>query len=280
MAQIPGTLVNVETALAAESRSLDDVVRIKAFYSSDGSVDEWQVMAALAKVFTTRPLPAISLLPVTSQPFSGQSIQIQAIAQWGWRRFDDVRVVECAIPTQHKTLFTHETLTAGLRAGEFIAIANRTAVSLDERITGDGAAQSKAIMDSLSDTLSELGASFQDVVKKECYYFGTDRPQWAAMATVRASYFKEPGPVATTVPCQVLWPDEAVTKIELLAMRTSRDGFDKYIPREDSWPPRVWDWPIPLPYRQGSRLRDVIWLGGKYPHRRSLINPVEFIPLS
>jgi enamine deaminase RidA (YjgF/YER057c/UK114 family) len=48
-------------------------------------------------------------------------------------------------------------------------------------------------------------------------------------------------------------------------MRKSWNGFDKYIPRNDSWPKRVWDWPIPLPYRQGIKLRDTIWLGGQVP---------------
>ena len=82
------------------------------------------------------------------------------------------------------------------------------------------------------------------------------------MAEVRASYFREPAAVATVVPCQVLSPEGALTKVEVLAMRELW-GFDKYIPRDDSWPKSVWDWPIPVPYRQGSRLRDMIWTGGQ-----------------
>jgi enamine deaminase RidA (YjgF/YER057c/UK114 family) len=85
------------------------------------------------------------------------------------------------------------------------------------------------------------------------------------MAQMRASYFREPGPVATVVPWHVPWPRGTLTKIEVLALREERNGFDKYIPREDSWPKRVWDWPVPLPYRQGIRLRDTIWLGGQVP---------------
>src|SRR5262249_43207557 len=44
-----------------------------------------------------------------------------------------------------------------------------------------------------------------------------------------------------------------------------RNDFDKYVPRDDTWPRRVWDWPIPLPYRQGIRMRDMIWTGGQVP---------------
>jgi enamine deaminase RidA (YjgF/YER057c/UK114 family) len=114
--------------------------------------------------------------------------------------------------------------------------------------------------------LKSLGASFQDCVKMEGYYFGKTLSQWAEMAKMRASFFREPGPVATVVPAHVLFPEGAVTKIEVMAMRESWNGFDKYIRREDRWPRRVWDWPVPLPYRQAIRLRDAIWLGGQVPY--------------
>jgi enamine deaminase RidA (YjgF/YER057c/UK114 family) len=67
------------------------------------------------------------------------------------------------------------------------------------------------------------------------------------------------------VPCHRLNPKDALTKIEVMAMREEWNGFDKYIPRLDWWPKRVWDWQIPLPYRQAIALRDTIWLGGQVP---------------
>jgi len=72
------------------------------------------------------------------------------------------------------------------------------------------------------------------------------------------TYFREPAAVATVVPCHALWPEGALTKVEVLGMRAYRNGFDKYIPRDDRWPERVWDWPISVPYRQGVRLRNTI----------------------
>ena len=267
-AQLQGALKNLESALEIESCTLHDIVRIKVFYSSDGSVNEWDIKARIAAAFRTEPLPVISALPVPLQPFEGQLVQLQAIAQRGWRNGSDVRVSQSAIPASQRSQFHCKKLTDGLRAGEFIAVANRTAADEDDNIAapGDGPAQTHTIMQSIESTLAGLGASFQDAVKKEGYYFGTTRDQWASMAKVRASYFREPGPVATVVPAHVLYPNDAVTKIEVLAMRQTRGGFDKYIPREDWWPERVWDWPIPLPYRQSSRLRDVIWLGGQVPY--------------
>ena len=271
-AQIEGAVANLAAALDTESCTLDDVVRLKAFFTADAPVDDWQVIASLARLFKTDPLPAISTVPEPLQPFTGQTIQLQAIAQRGWRNSEDVRVATRPVPPAKQSLFGGRKLTGGLRAHEFIAVSNRTAEDANGTIAapGDGVAQSHAIMEAHAATLAELGASFQDSVKMEGYYFGTTRADWAPLAKARASHFREPGPPATVVPCQRLYPKDAVTKIEVLCMRERWNGFDKYIPREDHWPKRVWDWPIPLPYRQAIRLRDTIWLGGQVPSRPHL----------
>jgi enamine deaminase RidA (YjgF/YER057c/UK114 family) len=267
LAQLRGTIDNIEAALRVENCALADVVRLKAFYQSDGGVNEWEVIAALANAIALDPLPVISVLPVPQQAFQGQKVQVQAIAERGFRKLADIRVARRPIPARERSRFRSADLTAGLRAGELITTMLRTAADEEDAIAapGDAPAQTHAVMSSLRATLAELGASMQDAIKKEGYYFGTTREHWVPMARIRGSYFAEPGPVATMVPCHVLSPADAATKIELIAMRERRGGFDKYIPREDCWPARVWDWPIPLPYRQAIRLRDMVWLGGQVP---------------
>ena len=152
------------------------------------------------------------------------------------------------------------------RASIWQWIKNRATLSNGETMTAEGGVdQTHAVMTRLGEIQQELGASFQDAIKKEGYYFGTTMEEWAAMAALRATYFREPAAVATVVPCHALWPDGALTKVEVLGMRDHWNGFDKYIPREDRWPRRVWDWPIPVPYRQGIRLRNMIWTGGQVP---------------
>ncbi|MFB6421561.1 Rid family hydrolase [Bradyrhizobium tunisiense] len=263
--QIEGAMANVNEALATESCTLDDVVRLKAHYTADR--DDWEVIAALARLFKTDPMPAISTVPEPLQPFSGQTIQIQAIAQRGWRKLSDVRAAPRPVPLKKQALFGDRTVTAGLRAGEFIAVANRTAEDADGVVShpDDGIAQSHFIMERHAETLAALGASLQDSVKMEGYYFGRTREQWTPLSKARASHFREPAPVATVVPCHRLNPKEAVTKVEVMAMRELRNGYDKYIPREDRWPARVWDWTYSTPYRQAIRLRDTVWLGGQVP---------------
>jgi enamine deaminase RidA (YjgF/YER057c/UK114 family) len=138
-------------------------------------------------------------------------------------------------------------------------------------------------MERIGRILAELGAGFQDAIKMEGYYFGHTHDEWAPLAEARAGYFREPGPVATVVPCHELWPEGARTKVEVLGLRDHWNGFDKYIPREDRWPKAVWDWPIPLPYRQGIRLRDMIWTGGQVAYEPDsnsgrTICPGELLP--
>jgi enamine deaminase RidA (YjgF/YER057c/UK114 family) len=261
--QISGALANVETALVAEGCGLDDVMRVKACYSVDAGLDEWAVRRTIASHFTRDPGPCISLLPVPLQPFAGQRVQIQAIAQRGFRKSAVVRHAARAVPVAEREGFPGGVVTSALRGGEFIVTANRSV--LPEEVHLDAPQQSHVILQALEEDLAEVGASTQDSVKMEGYYFGTSRAEWAPLARARAVHFREPGPPATVVPCHALYPQGALTRIEVMAMRGHRGGFDKYIPREDCWPERVWDWPIELPYRQAIRLRGQIWLGGQVP---------------
>jgi enamine deaminase RidA (YjgF/YER057c/UK114 family) len=256
--QIEGAVENIAQALAAESCRLSDVVRLRVLYTSDD--DDWDIIAALARHFPVDPMPVICPIPEPLQPFDGQVVQIQAIAQRGWRDGTDVRVAELPVPDARRAAFGGRAVSAGLRAGEFIALASRTAPDPE-----DGVAQTHEIMEAHSKTLGELGAGMQDCIKMESTFFGTTRAEWAPLSAARASHFAEPGPPATVIPCQRLNPPGALTRIELMAMRQRRLTYDKYIPRDDSWPDRVWDWPINLPYRQAIRLRDMIWLGGQVP---------------
>ena len=265
-AQIAGALDNVSRALALEACTLNDIVRLKVFYQSAREEDRWVVLAQLSDAFVDHPAPVITANPVPLQPWEGQTVQLQAIASKNWRTLEDIRSVPAPVPASGAEGFKRPVLTQGLRAGELIAAGGQTAVDEDSNLsTDDGIEQTHRVMSRLESVLSELGASFQDSIKKEGYYFGTTMEQWAAMAAVRASYFREPGPVATVVPCHLLWPQGLLTQVEVLGMRSVWNGFDKYVPREDRWPDRVWDWPIPLPYRQGIRVRDTIWTGGQVP---------------
>jgi len=262
--QIVGAIGNLREALGEKGLDLGDVVRLKAFYTPAGKNGYWEVMARLRRAFDFDLAPAITANPVPMQPFAGQAIQLQAIARQGWRRQQPVIAVTRQLPKAVRDLFDRPILTQGLRAGEFFSVSGTTDVDAEDKVAapGDGMKQSHAMMAEMARTAAGLGVTLQDTVKAEGYYFGTTMEQWAAMAAIRATYFYDPGPVATVVPSQLLHPEGIVTKYELTGLRTAGN---KYIPRDDAWPETVWDWVIPVPYRQGLKLRDTIWTGGQVP---------------
>jgi enamine deaminase RidA (YjgF/YER057c/UK114 family) len=262
--QIVGAIGNLKAALGERGLGLADVLRLKAFHTGGGGTSEWEVLARLRRAFDFDLAPAITANPVPMQPFAGQAIQLQAMARKGWRSAQPLIAVTRQPPAAARDLFDRPILTQGLRAGEFFCIAGTSAADEEDRIAapGDGGAQSHAMMTRLAETAAALGASLQDAVKAEGYYFGTTMEHWAAMAAIRATYFHDPGPVATVVPCHLLPPAGAVTRYEISGLRTAEN---KYIPREDCWPDGNWDWTIPVPYRQGLRLRGAIWTGGQVP---------------
>ena len=264
-AQIAGAIANIAAALDSEGCTLADVVRLKAFYTGE-TADEWAVLAALANAVGGDPPPAITTNPVPLQPWPGQLVQVQAIASRGWRAHPRTRAVVEDVPAATRNRFDFPKVTAGLRAGELLAVPGRTAAAATDDVPADPVAQTDLIMGRMGRVLGELGASFQDAIKMEGYYFGSTFEEWAPLAQARARNFLEPGPVATVVPCHLLQPAGTRTKVEVLGLRDHWNGFDKYVPREDRWPRQVWDWAIPLPYRQGIRMRDMIWTGGQVPY--------------
>ena len=265
--QLEGTLANIKSALAKENCSMLDIVRLKIFYRPTKEVDDCELIQILLELLPKNPAPVISSLPAQLQPFPGQEVQIQVMAQRNWRSEQNYRFETKALNVPSSPSCKQITVTSALRTGEFIAVANRTAGLFDNNTSNeiDGVKETHLIMQSLDKSLSSVGASLQDSIKLESYYFGTSRKDWSPLAKARASYFKEPGPPATAIPYNEILPRGSQTKVGALAMRELRNTYDKYIPREDSWPPRVWDWQLNLPWRQAQKLRGMVWLGGQVP---------------
>ncbi|MCA1386363.1 MULTISPECIES: RidA family protein [unclassified Bradyrhizobium] len=262
--QIEGTMANLAEALASEACTFDDVVRLKAHYTAER--DDWEVIAALARFFKADPCQRSvrSRSPCSPSPAKLYKFKLLPSAAGG--RIPKSERSRAPYRLRGKRYSVSER-SLGACAGEFIAVANRAAEDVDGVVgqPDDGVAQSHFIIEKHAETLAALGASFQDCVKLEGYYFGNTREQWAPLSKARASHFREPGPAGTVVPCHRLNPKGALTKVEVLAMRELRNGCDKYIPREDHWPARVWDWTYPTPCRQAIRLRNTVWLGGQVP---------------
>ena len=109
--------------------------------------------------------------------------------------------------------------------------------------------------------LRQLGTDLQDTVKTNVWNVEPGKAEdWRAPALARAGYFREPGPTATGISLPTLWPEGAMLRNDVIAMRGL--GGER-MPRTHVWPTGHWDWPVHLPYRHGLRCGDMVFLGGQ-----------------
>lgn len=259
--QIPGVIENVRSTLRAQACALTDVVRLKVFFrpgQHEGT--GWDVLADIRGYFPETPAPVISMQPVVMMPWDGAELQVQAIAVKGWRSQEPIRFVTEQLRAPHQDAGD---VTLGLLGGGFFAVSD---------MPGHGGgqedhppAETDVVMNRLESILAGLDVSWNDAIKLEGYYFGTRIEDWEPLAKERARRFTAPGPGGTVVPWHVSWPGDVTTKVELLGYRSQLNGRSKPVARGDSWPDWVWDWPIPVPYRQGLSVNECIWLGGQIP---------------
>jgi enamine deaminase RidA (YjgF/YER057c/UK114 family) len=261
LGQVEGAIENTAATLQANGCDLGDVIRLKAFFRPGSAQDRgWALLRALRSHFPQAPAPVISMQPVVMTPWSGQELQLQAIAVRGWRDQDPIRVV--AEPLSESQAHGSADYTRGLLAGGFFAVSDIP--GFGEGFDGDSVAETGFVMDRLETIMRELDVSFGDVIKKEGYWDLSLAP-WELLAKVRASRFPEGVAVATVVPWHEPWPSNVTTKVELLGYRSQLGDRSKPVARADSWPDWVWDWPTPVPYRQGLLADECVWIGGQVP---------------
>lgn len=262
---------NLEASLAEVGAGLDAVVKVKAYYQTDGSVDEAALLARLRGRFDADLGPVLTAIPVRHLAYPGMALQLHCIGQREWRRADNLKAVQGRFAIGRPEGLGPHPYTDAIRAEDMMYFAAQAALDEAGRVIspGEGVPQTRVLMDRLGNLLADLGATFQDAVKKEGYYIGRDMAEWAEMARVRASYFRDPAAVATVVPASLFHQQGLLSKVEVLAMRSKRG---KYIPRRDSWPATNWDWPIPVPYRQGIRLGRKVFLGGQVSFEPGCMN--------
>jgi enamine deaminase RidA (YjgF/YER057c/UK114 family) len=109
--------------------------------------------------------------------------------------------------------------------------------------------------------LEHMGSSLDDAVKLNRWYVGHGTvADWRPAALACADYFRESGPAATGMPVPTLGSPGQQIMIEVVAMRGEHG---QRLPRRNSWPASLWDWPLHLPYKHGLKCAEMIFLGGQ-----------------
>lgn len=238
-----------------------DLVKLTGFYVHGGNPDEALIARTMAAKLGALegPGPALTLVPIETNCFDGLSIEIEGIAMRGHN--GDV------LPRSSSWIPDGSVLPApfsqAVRCGEMLFTSGQTAMQPDGSIPHPGSLseQSKITLNKLNRLLAGLGADLHDAVKANVFNVEPgDQEDWKAAALIRASHYKEPGPAATGLSLPRLATEGLMVRNDVIAMRGT-DGARLY--REGVWPTGHWDWPVHLPYRQGVKVGDLVFIGGQ-----------------
>jgi enamine deaminase RidA (YjgF/YER057c/UK114 family) len=125
---------------------------------------------------------------------------------------------------------------------------------------GDIATQTRNVFEFIKAVLDEAGVDLSDIVKLNTYYQFEGEGEaitefWEAMTEVRMEYLADPGPVGTAVRVRGFAFEDLSIEIEAIASV----GQEKV----RLMPADHWDWSMPVPFSQGWKVGDLIFLGGQ-----------------
>jgi enamine deaminase RidA (YjgF/YER057c/UK114 family) len=261
-AQTAVVVRHIDTVLREFGSGLADVVKLVAFYATDGSVDETTFLADIGRHVLTHgggpdgAGPAITLVPLPCLALPGMVVEIEAIAMIPQHGEQLARTtVSLAELAPLPAPFSH-----GVRCREHVWTSAQSSRSPDGSLQHphDLVAQTAVAMAHLAQVLAALGAELDDTVKLSTWYRGDGtRATWEPAARKRAESFTTPGPAASALPTPSL-PGGDMTRIDAWAMRAA-DGSRpaRTYARIDT----PWQWPGDLPYVAGLRCGEMVFVG-------------------
>lgn len=197
-AQTDRVMDHIETVLGEFGAGLGDLVKLVAFVVNDGSLEEAAFLRKLAaRLPSTVPGPAITLVPLPWLAYPGMMVEIEAVAMTGE---DGPKAVTGS--------------TAGFS----------DAIQVDEMIfTSAQSGNADRIAAELTRALAKLGAGLKDAVRLNLYYPSSgEAVDWQLAVEALAAVFSAPGPVITALPLASM-PAGAGLRADVIAMR-GRDG--------------------------------------------------------
>jgi enamine deaminase RidA (YjgF/YER057c/UK114 family) len=147
-----------------------------------------------------------------------------------------------------------------IRSGDFVFVSGIVATDAAGKMAPpDVKAQTRIVFDKLRAALAGVGASLGDVVKHSIY-FAAPAEQAAVDAfladvdAVRAGYFTAPGPTTTEVRCSLDQEGALLMLDAWVVIGGTREVLD---------PPGHWSWGHKLPFVQGWKVDDMLFIGGQ-----------------
>ncbi len=246
----------VKDILTDLDASMNSVVRWVVYFVGDAA-DEQHILSLLADATPDSCEPTVTTICLPALCYPGMRIELEAVA---WCPPENS--AESVLQVRGETLpqlpagFSH-----AVRSGDVVFTSDCSSLSSsgEVRESGNLLSQTHLMMSCLSETLSLVDASLEDVLKLNVFYQGDGTANnWSEPARIRAACFKEPGPAATGIAVQNFAIPGLMTKIAVTAGVDSQGRLRDY-----SWPADHWNWTEKLPYKHGNRFGNLIHLGGQ-----------------
>jgi len=222
VAQSRIALDGVARVFAALGADMDDAVKMNAFYVGEGTAAVWEEGARVRAGYFREPGPVATGIPMHAMWPHGAVVCFDL---WAMRGEDGRRLPrEHVWPEGHWDWPIHLPYKHGLRCRDKIFVGGQVSLDTRGRVVdaGDMAAQTRRAMENVGRVLAGFGAGFEDVVKQNCFYVGSDDPEHLhANVNVRSSFYRKPGPASTGVPLDHLAYRDMLVEIEAMAIRNA-----------------------------------------------------------
>ncbi|MCP5084721.1 MAG: hypothetical protein GY948_23795 [Alphaproteobacteria bacterium] len=225
--QSPGSLAaqsrvvldKLQRLLAGLGADLHDAVKANVFNVEPGDQEEWKEAALVRASFYKEPGPAATGLSLTRLPKPDAMVRYDVIAMRGT---DGARLPREGVwPTGHWDWPVHLPYRHGVKVGDMIFLGGQVSLTPTGAVIdpGDVPAQTHTSMQNIQKVLQEFGLDFEHLVKVNSFYAGEKgQEDLLKNVSVRAGYYRDPGPVSTGIPFEYLAYKDMLIEIDCIAM--------------------------------------------------------------
>ena len=220
VAQTRRIMEQVTALLGQFGASCRDVVKLNRWYAGNVGIKDFEPAALACAGFFDEPGPAATGIPLPRHADPDVAIKISVVAMLGE---DGTHLSRRHVwPESLWDWHIHLPYKHGLACEEMIFLGGQ--VSLDKKgralYPNDLPAQTHQAMQHIGTILNELGADYDDVCKITTVYQGDCGSETLhGNLSIRAGYFRDPGPATTGIPLPALAYESMVIEINTFAMK-------------------------------------------------------------
>ena len=220
VAQTRRIMEHVTALLGQFGASCRDVVKLNRWYAGNVGIKDFEPAALACAGFFDEPGPAATGIPLSRHADPDVAIKISVVAMLG----EDGTY----LPRRHvwpESLWDwhiHLPYKHGLACEEMIFLGGQVSLDKKGRALYPTAlpAQTHQAMQHIGTILNELGADYDDVCKITTVYQGDCGSETLhGNLSIRAGYFRDPGPATTGIPLPALAYESMVIEIDTFAMK-------------------------------------------------------------